>query len=123
MYFKIDIGKLNEFYSITPRYKNHAVTYWAFPVKDETGEEKFLVIEDRFVPKDQNGNQRSFTAPKYRVYVFDTLDDAKRHCEFEVHVQYLVNSGMSTYDAMSAALARDRQRRRDVNQKEVSGNE
>ena len=108
--FKIDLGKLNEFYSLTPRYKTYSATFWAFPMKDETGEEKFLVIEDRFVPKDDNGNPRSFTAPKYRVYVFDDLDEAKRHCEFEVHVQYLVNTGMSTYDAMSAALARQRRR-------------
>ena len=110
--FKINLGKLNEFYSVTTRYKTHSAMFWIFPVTDETGDTKFLVIEDCFVPKNDNGNPRSFTAPKYRVYVFDDLDGAKRHCEFEVHVQYLVNTGMSTYDAMSAALAR--QRRREV---------
>ena len=41
-------SSIDEFYSVTPNYKGFRVTFWAFPVKDTTGNDVYLVIEDQF---------------------------------------------------------------------------
>lgn len=103
--FRMDLGKLDEFFQVTTRDHDVTLMFWVFPVKVSLNKTEYWAIEDRFVPKDENGNPRGFTVPRFRFLRFDDFASCKRNCEMQAHFQHLVNEGMNPFDAMSASMS------------------